>query len=121
MLNLFDLADSELVTGQRDVTTVAPQALYMMNSPVVLQQAEATAKRLLDDSRLADDSARVDYAFRLLLGRPPDQQQRADALAFLQSYEATLAANMKPDQRRTETWSTLCQTLMASAEFRYVY
>jgi hypothetical protein len=121
MLSLFDLADSELVTGQRDVTTVAPQALYMMNSPVVLQQAEATAKRLLDDSRLVDDAARVDYAFRLVLGRPPDKQERADALAFLQNYELSLPASAKRDQRRIETWSTLCHTLLASAEFRYVY
>ena len=35
-LSLFDVADPELVIGQRDVTTIAPQALYMMNSPVVL-------------------------------------------------------------------------------------
>jgi hypothetical protein len=120
-LSLFDVADPELVTGQRDVTTIAPQALYMMNSPVVLQQAEKTAGNLLADSRLADDAARVDHAFCLLLGRPPEKQQRESVLSFLKSYAAALPSDMKPDQRRVEAWTNVCQTLMASAEFRYIY
>src|SRR5206468_914627 len=70
-LSLFDVADPELVTGQRDVTTIAPQALYMMNSPVVLEQAEKTAKNLLADSRLTDDAQRMEHAFRLMIGRGP--------------------------------------------------
>ncbi len=41
MLNIFDVADPSLVVGQREVTTVATQALYMMNSPFVMQHAEA--------------------------------------------------------------------------------
>lgn len=120
-LTLFDVADAELVTGQRDVTTIAPQALYMMNSPVVLQQAERTAKNLIADSRFADDQQRIDYAFRLMLGRGPDAQQKKDMLAFVKDYQATLPSNMKSEQRQLEAWTTLCQTLMASAEFRYVY
>jgi hypothetical protein len=120
-LSLFDVADPELVTGQRDVTTIAPQALYLMNSSVVLEQSEKIAGNLLSDSRLADDGARVDYAFCLLLGRPPSREQRGELLAFLKSYQSSLPGDMKPDQRRSEAWTTLCQTLMASAEFRYIY
>jgi cytochrome c553 len=120
-LSLFDVADPELVTGQRDVTTIAPQALYMMNNPVVLQQAEKVANNLLADSRLADDAARVDYAFRLMLGRPADTGQRAAVLSFLQTYEQSLPSGMKAEQRRAEAWTSACQTLLASAEFRYVY
>jgi hypothetical protein len=120
-LSLFDVADPELVTGQRDVTTIAPQALYMMNSPVVLQQSEKTAKNLLAESRFADDSQRADYVFRLLLGRGPEAQQKADVLAFLEKYQLTLPSKMKPEERQLEAWTTVCQTLMASAEFRYVY
>jgi hypothetical protein len=120
-LSLFDVADPELVTGQRDVTTIAPQALYMMNSPVVLGAAEKTAQNLLADSRLGDDGARIDYAFRLMLGRSPDAQQRADILAFLKDYQGTLPGNMNQSQRRQEAWTSVCHTLLASAEFRYVY
>jgi Protein of unknown function (DUF1553)/Protein of unknown function (DUF1549)/Planctomycete cytochrome C len=120
-LSLFDVADPELVTGQRDVTTIAPQALYLMNNSVVLKQAEVVAHRLMQDSHFADDAARVDYAFRLVLGRPADSQERADVLAFLKNFETTLPSNMKPDQRHAEAWTNACQALLASAEFRYVY
>ena len=120
-LSLFDVADPELVVGQRDVTTIAPQALYMMNSPLVLTQSKATAERLMGDSNLADDETRVGYAFRLALGRAPEGQQATDVLAFLKNYEASLPSDMKPEARRLEAWTSVCQTLLASAEFRYVY
>ncbi len=109
-LNLFDVADAELVVGQRDVTTVAPQALYMMNNPLVGEQAKATAERLAGKSDLADNAARVDYAFRLVLGRPASSDEQAATLAYLQSCEDAPAA-----------WMNVCQTLFASAEFRYSY
>jgi hypothetical protein len=86
-----------------------------------LQQSEKVADHLINDSRLSDDAARIDYAFRLTLGRPPDAQQRADVLAFLKHYEAALPSDVKSSQRRIEAWSSVCQTLFASAEFRYVY
>jgi hypothetical protein len=121
VLSLFDVADPELVTGQRDVTTIAPQALYMMNSPVVVGAAEKTAQNLLADSRLADDRERVDYAFRLILGRAPEAQQRTDVLAFIKDYQSTMPSDMKPRDRRAEAWTSVCHTLLASAEFRYVY
>ncbi|MEX2175504.1 MAG: PSD1 and planctomycete cytochrome C domain-containing protein [Pirellulaceae bacterium] len=120
-LSLFDVADSELVVGQRDVTTVAPQALYLMNSPFVAQQARAMAERLLDRSDLSDDAARIDYAFRLALGRPADAEQIARSLEYLQDFEAGLASDEKPAAKRVAAWSSFCQTLMSSAEFRYVY
>jgi hypothetical protein len=120
-LSLFDVADPELVTGQRDVTTIAPQALYMMNSPVVLEQSEKVAGNLLSDTRLTDDAARVDHVFRLTLGRAPEAQHRSDVLAFVKNYASSLPSNMKPDQRQLEAWTNVCQILLASAEFRYVY
>mgnify|MGYP006951327838 CR=1 FL=1 len=86
-----------------------------------MQESEKTAKNLLADSRFADDAQRVDHAFRLLLGRGPDAQQKASVLTFLKEYQSTLPSKMKPDERQLEAWTTVCQTLMASAEFRYVY
>jgi hypothetical protein len=121
LLNLFDGADPELVTGQRDVTTVAPQALYLMNAPLVLEQSEAAARKILSDARLADDTARVQYAFLRILGRPPTPQQRDDALALVADFAQTLPRGSSPQQRQVEAWASLCQALIASAEFRYVY
>jgi cytochrome c553 len=121
VLNLFDGADPELVTGQRDVTTVAPQALYLMNAPLVLEQAEAAARRLLADRRLKDDAARLRHAFLLVLGRLPTPQQQDDALAFLSDFAQSMPRGTSPDQRQVEAWASLCQALIASAEFRYLY
>jgi cytochrome c553 len=109
-LNLFDVADAELVVGQRDVTTVAPQALYLMNNPLVVELSGATAERIAAKSDLTSDAARVDYAFRLVLGRPATTDEQAATLAYLQESEASPTA-----------WTSVCQMLFASAEFRYSY
>ena len=42
-------------------------------------------------------------------------------LAFLKSYETTLPSDMKPEVRQLQAWTNVCQSLLASAEFRYVY
>ena len=117
-LNLFDVADAELVVGQRDVTTVAPQALYLMNSPFVLEQAETTAERLLAKTDLADDQARADYAFRLILGRPAQADEASAALEYISTCSS---GEGNPQEQRLAAWTNFCQTLMASAEFRYLY
>ncbi len=120
-LNVFDMADPELVTGQRDVTTVATQALYLMNSPVVQSLSQATAERVLGDARLKDDANRIDYAFRLIVGRRATADQIGAVQKFLKDSEAAQPASLKPNDRRKQAWATFCHTLFASAEFRYVY
>ena len=98
-------------SGQREVTTVPSQALYLMNSPFVLAQAKSFAQRLLDAKDL-DDAGRVDLAFRLALARTPTAQEREQVLAYLQGGQ--------PGQSRPGAWAAFCQTLLASAEFRYL-
>ncbi len=48
-LALFDLADSNRVTGEREVTNIPSQALYLMNHPFMIEQSEAFARRLQDE------------------------------------------------------------------------
>ena len=45
LFEVFDFADPSIVVGRRNVSTVAPQALFLMNNPFVLEQAQAAAKR----------------------------------------------------------------------------
>ena len=119
-LNVFDMADPELVTGQRDVTTVAIQALYLMNSPVVQDLSDATAERILKDAKHKDDVARIDHAFQLILGRRATSDQIGAAQQFLKDFAAK-GTDATPAANRQQAWSTFCHTLYASAEFRYVY
>jgi hypothetical protein len=120
ILNVFDMADPSLVVGQREVTTVATQALYMMNSPFIAEEARQTATRLLAHADL-DDGARVDAAYRLMLGRPAESGERERGAKYVADYLASLGENKKDDTRQSEAWASLCQALFASAEFRYVY
>src|SRR5262249_41709074 len=68
-LEVFDPAEQGMVTGGRDATTVAPQALYLLNDPFVWRQSLALADGLLA-RKGSDDAGRIDAAYRLTLGRP---------------------------------------------------
>ena len=72
VLAVFDAADPNLIVGKRDVTTVPTQALFLMNNPFVLKQAEEMAKRVLAEKGL-DQSGRINLAYRLALGRLPTE------------------------------------------------
>jgi hypothetical protein len=108
VFEVFDYADPSMVTGRRDTSTVAPQALYMMNNPFVVDQAKHAATRLLAEN-LADDTARLTRAYRLTVGREPTSGERAVAAKFLAS-----AGDPK------QAWAALYQTLFASADFRFI-
>ncbi|QDU92452.1 PSD1 and planctomycete cytochrome C domain-containing protein [Lignipirellula cremea] len=112
-LMLFDFADPSIVVGSREETTVPAQSLYLMNSPFVVNQSKAAAERLLEEENdnLAD-ADRVDRAFILAFGRPPTDEQRSRSVEFLQRFSET--------QSVAAAWSTFCQSLIASAEFRYL-
>lgn len=66
----FDYPDPAVPTGSRNATTVAPQALLMMNSDLVLQSATALATQLLTRSELTDPE-RLTLAYTKAYGRPP--------------------------------------------------
>jgi mono/diheme cytochrome c family protein len=119
-LSIFDAADPELVVGQRDVTTVATQALYMMNSPFVQEQASHAAERIAASGG-GSDAARLDLAFRLTLSRSPTPDEIEAAQTFLRDFEQSLESSKPLAEKQKAAWSALCQSLFASAEFRYVY
>jgi hypothetical protein len=106
----FDFADPSVSTGRRSTTTVAPQALFMMNNPFVLQNARRAAQRLLAEKGL-DDAQRIERAYRLTLGRAPTTAERRLGETFLARADAS---------QRLDAWTDLLQSLFASIEFRFV-
>ena len=106
-LELFDFADPSTVVGSRTVSTVAPQALYLMNHPFPREQADAAAERLLAEP-LAGDAERLTQACRLTLGRAPTEGERAVLSGFL-------AENTD----RRAAWAQVFHALFASTDFRY--
>ncbi|MES2789574.1 MAG: PSD1 and planctomycete cytochrome C domain-containing protein [Planctomycetota bacterium] len=98
-LEVFDFAEQGMVTGSRDTTTVATQALYLLNDPFVRRNALDLAERVLQQSDL-DDNTRVTLAYRLTVGRVPTTEEVARAKSYLADYEAasqeSLAATPVP-------------------------
>jgi hypothetical protein len=119
-LDVFDLADNSMVTGCRDVTTVAPQALFMMNDSFVLEQSAALAKRICTEKTA--DEARIDRAYSLTVGRMPTDAEKTRALQYLKSFvsEAPSKSRKATTTTDNDAWASVCQALFASAEFRYV-
>ena len=85
-LEVFDFAEQGMVTGSRDATTVATQALYLLNDPFVRQQSMTLAEHLLSTEGL-DESARIDRAYRLTVGRAATPTEVARAKQYLADYE----------------------------------
>ena len=86
-LAVFDFAEQGMVTGARDTTTVAPQALYLLNDPFVRAQSQALAQRVLEAANISD-ARRIDLAYRLALGRPATNPETARATQYLVEYVA---------------------------------
>jgi len=93
-LEVFDFAEQGLVTGQRQTTTVPPQALYLLNDSFVRRQALSLAEGLVGDSRV-DSAERVRRAYRTALGREATTDEIVRALAFVLDY-AAIAARESP-------------------------
>jgi mono/diheme cytochrome c family protein len=83
MFETFDQPNLVNPIDRRNRTTIAPQALILMNNGMVLTQSKIFAARLKKDA--GDDvAAQVDRGFRLALARPPDAFERQRSIAFVQ-------------------------------------
>ncbi len=120
-LEVFDFAEQGFVTGKRDTTVVAPQALYLLNDAFVRQQSQALAARLLKTPNV-DETERIQLAYRLALARSANAKEIERAKFFLGDIESRLRDESQTTKldARTAAWSVFTQAILASAEFRYV-
>ena len=82
LLESFDAASPDTPSARRNVTTVAPQALILLNGEFLEQQSAAMAARIA--KRIPSDAAaQVEMAYRLALGRAPSAMERDVALGYL--------------------------------------
>ncbi len=115
----FDFPDPTTPTGHRNSTTVAPQALLMMNAEFVMDSADALAERLRDHSMAP--SARIQCAYQLVFGREPTRAEVERALAFVDEAHAPNASDDSiGSQASQRLWSQWCQSLLATNEFMYL-
>ena len=133
----FDFGDASDSVGDRSETVVPRQALLMMNSPFVQEAALGFAKQLLEIED-ADAAGRIDTAFVRAYGRPADDVEIADSLAFLDEMRScasdtgcargsgrTLGAPASSPASASAdaelyAWTRLSHVILAASEFIYI-
>jgi len=116
---LFDTADSTTSVDKRTVSTVAPQALFLLNNTFVLERASALAKRLLAEEP-ANDSARIRSAYRMLYGRAPNEEELKIGLESVSARPDVGVRTITAESAAIEQWTQYCHILLCSNEFIYV-
>lgn len=114
-LEAFDPVEQTLVTGRRDATTVPAQALFLLNSPFVLEQALALAESILSAPDFEEEAALQRLYWRTL-GREPSEAEIARAREFLASYEAAYVPAQLVEEAAPETVPVLAATTGASSD-----
>jgi hypothetical protein len=110
LFEVFDFADASMVTGRRNASTIAPQALFFMNNPFPREQAQHATERLLKETANTTTlTPRIDRAYRLTLGRTASTKEIEIATQFI---------DRSSDAK--EAWTILFQSLFASADFRMI-
>jgi hypothetical protein len=112
--NLFDAPDPTAIVTQRNESTVAPQGLFMINNPLVLEQVAALEARLEREGP-ADVAGRIDLLYRWLYGRPAEAREKTVGATFLNPLIA--AGNAAATQ---QGWRDYCHLLLCANEFVYI-
>jgi hypothetical protein len=122
LLQAFDKPDAQQSCGRRDMTTVAPQALALLNDQFVRMVALDFATRL--EKEAGDEpAARVQRGFQLALGRSPSETEQAAAKAFLEVQLKERQDRKKEapaHEVRRQALADLCQALFSLNEFIYI-
>lgn len=118
-LAIFDGADPSASTPRRLTSTTPLQALFLLNDPLVHEQAERFATRLIAER--PDDAARFQFASALAFSRPATAGEMADATAFLSSARENLrSSGTPPDKIEAGAWQALIRVLLRLNEFVYL-
>ncbi|MBI2807813.1 MAG: PSD1 domain-containing protein [Planctomycetes bacterium] len=120
VFQLFDFPDPAVANGDRATTTVATQALFLMNSDWVARLCDHWAESLLKDARL-DNAGRVRQIYRQAYAREATATETSQALELVRSVEKALTSReANAERRRQQGWACLCQTVVSANEFVYV-
>ncbi len=107
----FDFPDPAVPNGDRATTTVAGQALFMMNGQIVERVCDRLAEVILSDASRTDQD-RLQEACRRIFGRPAAPEECSEWTTFLDDYQAAASlAGESRERRRRLAWKGLVQGL----------
>ncbi|MBC7855414.1 MAG: DUF1553 domain-containing protein, partial [Pirellulaceae bacterium] len=119
VFQVFDFADPSVGSGKRDSTTVAPQALFMMNSQIASSQSRTLSE--LISHATPEEAARIRLLYKRAFSRPPTDTEISRGLAFLARYtSASTRTGNSAEAARSQAWQVLCRAMLAANEFVYV-
>ena len=122
VLSVFDFPDASLVNGQRETTNVPSQSLFLLNNPEAIAIADAFAKRVAATE--GDPMDKLAYAYTLAFSRAPTAEEltaiRTFWMRFPDQVTGGKSSKESRDQGQFAALSAFCQSLFASAEFRYL-
>lgn len=134
LLETFDLPDMHESCACRTQTTVAPQALMLLNSDLVLSYAQAFAGRLLRDTPHVELRPLIAAAHRLAFGREATDEESAAAERFITRQQSLIESEGQPgrplllprgmpkflDPALAAAITDFCHALMNANEFIYI-
>jgi hypothetical protein len=122
LMQAFDGPDAQASCGRRENTTVAPQALALLNDNFVRARSTDFAQRVEKEAG-AEPEARVRLAWRLALGREPSTNELESGTAFLNA-QIRQRSTREPGKPNTDAQNLaladFCQAILALNEFIYV-
>ena len=118
LFTLFDFPDPATVNGRRADSVIAPQALFLMNSPLVLRATKVMANDLLVNESW-DDNLRVESLYGRLYNRPASTEEKHRALSFVQKFAASKNSDDGTEDHLA-AWQALCQAIIMTNEFVYL-
>jgi hypothetical protein len=118
----FDFASPDATSPRRHVTTVPQQALFLLNSPFVIERARQLAAA---ESRISNPEARVRAYYRRIFGRSPDPRELELGVRFVQEQERNPgwkagSGALKPSEAALNPWEEYAQVLLLTNEFMFV-
>ena len=112
---LFDWPEHLVSIGQRQSTTIAPQALMFMNSEPGRSYAEAFARNITSQ----DTPKSVDAAYRHALGRAPSEREATIAVQFIEASKQS-REQLGEGNAHEAALADLCQAIFGLNEFIYI-
>ena len=107
LFEVFDYPNPGLVSGNRNISSVPTQALYMMNNEFVIKQARLVSE-IIEKKETNDLNGKITLAFLKCLGRLPNAEEMKTSLLFLEKkfHKVSLEG--------------LVHSLLACLDFRYL-
>ena len=119
LLRIFDFASPNAHSPMRHVTTIPQQALFLMNSPFVVQQAERLAARP-EVAAARDTAARIRRLYELAYSREPTPEEVSLGEQYLSAPPASGAGGKPNPLDKLTPWQRYAQALLMTNEFVYI-